>query len=91
MKTTSNLSEKEDELNRTSLTLNNKDKIHIQVEKHNVVPPTPKPAKLLITQDDTVRDIVSDDMTAGVAARRKSRPRRSWAKVEQDGQVLTRE
>lgn len=69
---------------------------NVQLKKHLVTVGTrkepgqvPKSTKLLTHKDDTVTaKIVTDAMTAGVAARRKSRPRRSWAKVEQDGQVL---
>lgn len=37
--------------------------------------------------NETIDAILSETMTAGVAARRKSRSKRSWAKVEPDGQV----
>ncbi|CAB3240945.1 unnamed protein product [Arctia plantaginis] len=41
----------------------------------------------VLEYNETIDAILSETMTAGVAARRKSRSKRSWAKVEQDGQA----
>uniref|UniRef100_A0A2A4JCD4 HTH La-type RNA-binding domain-containing protein n=1 Tax=Heliothis virescens TaxID=7102 RepID=A0A2A4JCD4_HELVI len=60
----------------------------VQISKVTKSPSSSKNTQVLYYEDDIINlGIVTDTMTAGVAARRKSRPRRSWAKVEQDGQA----